>query len=232
MIYRWGCAIWHQMIGAARILACRRSILGQSTIWHPLIARPRAKGFDSSLPPGCDYNQTMQGRRAFTLVELLAAIGIIALLLGILLPVISRARAQSRSVACGAQLHSIGQAFRIYLNENRDNYPHAPTLPSVNPDHLPPLADYLDKALQGQRGVFRCPADESLYPVEGTSYFYYAEVGERKIAETFFFSIFKNVNQVPILWDAANFHGGTVPFNWLFADGSVDHLLAEPGQLP
>jgi len=29
-----------------------------------------------------------------------------------------------------------------------------------------------------------------------------------------------------MLWDAENFHGGSVPFNWLFADGHVDQFLS------
>ena len=61
--------------------------------------------------------------RAFTLVELLVVIGIIAVLIGILLPVISGAQARARTTACMSNLRQIGVGLRAYANDNRDHYP-------------------------------------------------------------------------------------------------------------
>jgi prepilin-type N-terminal cleavage/methylation domain-containing protein/prepilin-type processing-associated H-X9-DG protein len=55
--------------------------------------------------------------RGFTLVELLVVIGIIAVLISILLPAISRAKAQANATACAANLRSLGQAIKIYETE-------------------------------------------------------------------------------------------------------------------
>jgi prepilin-type N-terminal cleavage/methylation domain-containing protein/prepilin-type processing-associated H-X9-DG protein len=70
-------------------------------------------------------NQPTRQRGAFTLVELLVVIGIIALLISILLPALNRAREQANAVKCAANLRSIGQGFAIYLAENKQTYPAA-----------------------------------------------------------------------------------------------------------
>jgi prepilin-type N-terminal cleavage/methylation domain-containing protein len=65
-------------------------------------------------------------KRAFTLVELLTVVAIISLLIGILLPSLSRARAQARKVKVQSQLDAIGKGLEMFRNDHRDYPDSAP----------------------------------------------------------------------------------------------------------
>lgn len=72
----------------------------------------------------CSPSRTHHEKHAFTLVELLVVIGIIALLISILLPALNKARQQAQSTTCMSNLRQVGIAYRFYAEANRGLMPY------------------------------------------------------------------------------------------------------------
>jgi type II secretory pathway pseudopilin PulG len=116
-------------------------------------------------------------KRAFTLVDILVVVAVIALLIAMLLPALTRTKQAAHRVACASNLRQIGVALHAYAADNRDVLPWAQlnyTPVGGGPQVVLTWDDLINKQLSGgftweemkafsaprPIGVMRCPADQ------------------------------------------------------------------------
>ncbi|MEM8783720.1 MAG: prepilin-type N-terminal cleavage/methylation domain-containing protein [Planctomycetota bacterium] len=128
-------------------------------------------------------SQTTPNRAAFTIIELLVVISIIALLIGILLPVLASTRATAQRVTCSSNLRQFGIVMQAYTNDFDDYFPAVRAMPSPippasffadgtpKPDLPTALRAYLQRpSVDNPQTVYRCPDDDTVFPIAATSY--------------------------------------------------------------
>ena len=136
----------------------------------------------------------MRRKTGFTLIELLVVIGIIALLISILLPSLSRARTSAKNVKCLSNLRQIGAGFHLYASDHESRLPpmhigYKPTQLRVagTNNYGPPGSDGdVRPVLEGyvEYNLLQCPFPQQLDldkipgpQIVESSYVFYADWG-------------------------------------------------------
>ena len=178
----------------------------------------------------------MNRRRAFTLIELLCVIAIIALLAGLLLPVMGDIVTRSENLKCVNNLRQIATSAHLYANDHDNKFPIIEIDPASPTPGLDPPAKPIDAVLAPYGvtdKVLQCPADlqgPNWYAKKKTSYMWlpYSE-DEFQNAVTIYTprgAFPAKLSRVRLCqdWDLVHppeYAGGLNRMNIVYADGHV-----------
>ena len=171
---------------------------------------------------------------SFSLVELLVVIAIIAILSGLLLTTVSRAKESGRATACLSNLHQIGIALQLYVQDNNNRLPIMRDYSLTTSNDLPSP----DRVLSNNLGNFKvldCPSDrQRVFETTGSSYSWNSLLNGEDADHLSALGINFNPHQIPLMFDKDRFHAARGPkkeVNFLYADGHIKNLLELSGTI-
>lgn len=168
------------------------------------------------------HSITRRPRSAFTLMELLVVIVIIAALVTLAVPATERIFHRSKAAHCVSNLRSIGTALSLYLADHDNTLPTMP-VGRESKDSDEPALDTVLLDYTSSKEVFHCVADtKHLFEKTGSSYLWNSLINGQNTASMDFMGFVKESIRIPVVSDKENFHKYQgVEVNILYADGHV-----------
>src|SRR5882724_7801210 len=188
---------------------------------------------DRQKPPMIVCCAKNRAAAAFTLLELLITIFIIGILAALLLPTLGRSKASARDSACLNNLHQIGIALQVYVDENENRLPTMFDSPiegeaGVTNALLPSAGKVLLPFLTTSN-LLRCPSDNrNLFVQTGSSYAWNTVLNGQDADHLTWLGSSFEAHQIPVFFDKDAFHkekGEGRAVNYLYADGHIKNLL-------
>jgi len=170
---------------------------------------------------------------AFTVIELMVAIGVIGILAALILPALSKSKLSARATGCINNLRQIGLALQLYADENDNRYPTMFDAPiggeGIVTTNLLPTVDKVLVSYLTSSNLLRCPSDSrGLFEQTGCSYAWNPLVNGEDVTEPKLFNSHFDRRQIPLFFDREAFHrekGEGHGVNYLYADGHVQNEL-------
>lgn len=176
---------------------------------------------------------------AFTLIELLVVMAIIGVLAALVLPVLSKGKEAGKATACVSNLHQIGIALQMYVNDNHNFLPvmsdRAADTNVIGTNALP-SPDVVLKTELGNTNVLRCPSDnQNVFEETGSSYSWNNLINGENADRLIVLGMNFDPHAIPVFFDKQGFHaarGANKAVNYLYADCHIKDLLTMEGTLP
>jgi len=171
---------------------------------------------------------------AFSLLELLVVLAIISMLAALLLPALGRAREAGRRTVCLSNLHQVGVALQLYVQDNNNRLPSMRDYSLTTSNDLPSPDQVLSNHL-GNINVLRCPSDNHrVFEQTRSSYSWNSLLNGQDADRLSALGLKFEPHQIPLMFDKEKFHaaqGKKTGQNFLYADGHIRNLLAIEGTI-